>query len=413
MFRPLVLALVALLAALGAPAPAPAADLATTRAILTREMGLAGASSGAVVRDLATGETLFAVAPEVPRVPASVEKLYTTATALLRDGPEGRLVTRALAGGRADPAGVLLGDLYLVGGGDPTLDRADLRLLARRIAAAGVTAVRGSVLGDASAFDALRGGPRTAGRYDPYLGGMLSGLVVDRGRRSGRLQRDPVTHAAAALAAELRRAGVRVGARAGRGVAPRKAPEVARVTSPPMRSLVRATNTPSDNYLAEMLLKGLGARFGRGGSTAGGAAVVGATLDDLGVLPRVADGSGLSRANRTTPADVVRLLEALPGGAAGDALAASLPIAGRTGTLRRRMRGTAAAGACRAKTGTLLGVSALAGYCRTRAGGDVAFAFLMGSVSLLGARGVQDRMASAVAAYDRPQGRRSAVESGR
>ncbi|MBA2638368.1 MAG: D-alanyl-D-alanine carboxypeptidase, partial [Solirubrobacterales bacterium] len=67
---------------------------------------------------------------------------------------------------------------------------------------------------------------------------------------------------------------------------------------------------------------------------------------------------------------------------------------------RRRMRGTPAAGTCRAKTGTLLGVSALAGYCRTRAGDDLAFAFLMTSVSIFGARGAQDRMAAALAAYD-------------
>ncbi|MBA2637418.1 MAG: D-alanyl-D-alanine carboxypeptidase/D-alanyl-D-alanine-endopeptidase, partial [Solirubrobacterales bacterium] len=59
-------------------ATTPAADLATTRATLTRQMGLVGATSGALVRDLGTGETLFALAPDVPRVPASVEKLYTT-----------------------------------------------------------------------------------------------------------------------------------------------------------------------------------------------------------------------------------------------------------------------------------------------------------------------------------------------
>ncbi|MDP9400623.1 MAG: D-alanyl-D-alanine carboxypeptidase/D-alanyl-D-alanine-endopeptidase, partial [Actinomycetota bacterium] len=182
--------------------------------------------------------------------------------------------------------------------------------------------------------------------------------------------------------------------------APAGAPELARVASAPMAALVRATNVPSDNYLAEMLLKGLGARFSGRGSTLAGAAVAAATMRGLGAAPRIADGSGLSRANRTSPRDVVRLLEAMPAQKTGGAFLRSLPVAGRTGTLRRRMRGTPAAGACRAKTGTLLGVSALAGYCRTRAGGDVAFAFLMSSVSVFGARAVQDRMARTLAAYD-------------
>ncbi|MDP9401048.1 MAG: D-alanyl-D-alanine carboxypeptidase, partial [Actinomycetota bacterium] len=147
--------------------------MATTRTTLTREMGLAGASSGGLVRDLATGETLFASRPDVPRLPASVEKLYTTSTALLRDGATGRLVTRVLATGELDPAGALRGDLFLVGGGDPTLDRRDLRLLARRSAAAGLTVVRGTVRGDASAFDPLAGSQRTGGRYDADVGGLF------------------------------------------------------------------------------------------------------------------------------------------------------------------------------------------------------------------------------------------------
>jgi D-alanyl-D-alanine carboxypeptidase/D-alanyl-D-alanine-endopeptidase (penicillin-binding protein 4) len=377
-------------------AAAPAADLATTRASLLRHMGLVGATSGALVRDLGTGETLFAVQPDVPRVPASVEKLYTTSATLLRDGPAAQLATAAVA--RAPlAAGVVPGDLYLVGGGDPTLERGDLRRLARRVVAAGVTAVRGGVVGDASAFDPLPGSTRTGGRYDGDVGGRLGALVLERG---SRWQGDPATHAAGAFARELRRVGVRVGGRARRAVAPGDANVLAQVTSPSMRALVRATNLPSDNYLAEMLLKGLGARHGSAGSTVAGATVARTTLDDLGVLPRIADGSGLSRANRTTPADIVELLAAMPAEAAGPAFAASLPVAGRSGTLRRRMRGTRAAGSCRAKTGTLLGVSALAGYCRTRRGDDLAFAFLMTSVSVFGARAAQDRMAAALAAYD-------------
>ena len=113
--------------------------------------------------------------------------------------------------------------------------------------------------------------------------------------------------------------------------------------------------------------------------------------------PRIVDGSGLSRADRTTPRQVVRLLERMHGQEVGPDFEASLPIAGRTGTLQRRMRGTAAAGRCRAKTGTLIGVSALAGDCATTSGHTLAFALLMNRANVGRAHGVQDRMTAAIA----------------
>jgi D-alanyl-D-alanine carboxypeptidase/D-alanyl-D-alanine-endopeptidase (penicillin-binding protein 4) len=257
------------------------------------------------------------------------------------------------------------------------------------------------VRGDASAWDRLVGGPRAGWGYDRWIGGQLSALTLDRGWTAGRLQRLPALSAAARLTLELERAGVEVAGRAATGTAPPGAPELARVPSPPLRDLVRATNVPSDNFLAEMLLKGLGSTLGAGGSTAAGAAVVRDTLDDLGIRPRIVDGSGLSAANRTTPRQVVRLLERVDGQpSVARAFEESLAVAGRTGTLKRRMRATAAAGACRAKTGTLRWTSALAGICTTRAGGRVAFAFLMNGVSPVAARGLQDRMAAALARYD-------------
>jgi D-alanyl-D-alanine carboxypeptidase/D-alanyl-D-alanine-endopeptidase (penicillin-binding protein 4) len=175
--------------------------------------------------------------------------------------------------------------------------------------------------------------------------------------------------------------------------------ELARVSSPPMSALIRLTSRPSDNFLAEMLLKGLGARFGSGGTTTAGAAVVRAQLARFGVHPRVVDGSGLSRADRTTPRQVVRLLDRLQGQERFDDFFASLSVAGRSGTLEKRMRKTAAAGRCSAKTGTLNYVSGLAGYCRTTGGHLVAFAFLMNGVNVAAARRLQDRMTAAVAGY--------------
>jgi serine-type D-Ala-D-Ala carboxypeptidase/endopeptidase (penicillin-binding protein 4) len=166
-----------------------------------------------------------------------------------------------------------------------------------------------------------------------------------------------------------------------------------------MAELARLTNRPSDNFNAETLIKALGEAFGTGGTTRAGAAVVRRTLAGFGLRPRVADGSGLSRANRTTPRQVVRLLQRMAGEDAGPAFETSLAVAGRNGTLVHRMRSSAARDRCSAKTGTLNYVSALAGYCQTTTGARVAFAFLMNGVNVYGARRLQDRMAAALARY--------------
>jgi serine-type D-Ala-D-Ala carboxypeptidase/endopeptidase (penicillin-binding protein 4) len=394
--RPAVAALAALCALAAAPpaAPAQGLDAPTLRDRLTREFAPAGAFSGAYARDLASGTDLVAVREDVPRIPASVEKLFVTATALLRYGPAEELQTRVFAGAPVDAAGTLPGDLWLVGGGDPALDEADLARLASGVQAAGIRRVTGGVVGDESRFDPFRGGPRTGFRPDRDIGGRLGALVLRRG-----FQISPAAFAAQRFAARLRAIGVRVSGRARTGVTPPEASEIAVDGSPPIGDLVRRTNVPSDNFLAEMLLKNLGAAYAGAGTTAAGGAVVRDTLDDFGIRPRIVDGSGLSRANRTTPRQVVRLLERMNGQEIATTWRTSLAVAGRTGTVKRRMRGTAAQGRCRVKTGTIRSVSNLAGVCTTTGGRTVAFAWLMNGVNPFGARRIQDRMTAALARY--------------
>jgi len=113
----------------------------------------------------------------------------------------------------------------------------------------------------------------------------------------------------------------------------------------------------------------------------------------------VVDGSGLSRANSISPRAVGRLLVAAQDKPWFDAFYRSLPLAATSGTLKKRMRKTAAAGRCRAKTGTLIRVSALAGYCRSASGDRIVFALLMNRVNVYAARRAQDRAAAALAAY--------------
>src|SRR6266550_3628003 len=128
---------------------------------------------------------------------------------------------------------------------------------------------------------------------------------------------------------------------------------MAQVQSPTIAQLLGLMLPASDNFFAETLLKDLGARFAGAGTTGAGAAVVSETIAELGLRPRIVDGSGLSPANRTSVYQVAGLLVALAPSALGRILRADLAVAGRSGTLARRMRDTAAAGRCQAKTGTL------------------------------------------------------------
>ena len=179
---PLLAGLLCAAALLAAAPPANALDATALRARLSREMLRSRLPfSGAYVRDLDTGSALYARNEDVARPPASVEKLYTTSTALLRFGPEARLHTQVLGSGTLDELGVLRGDLYLRGAGDPTLGQPQIVALANSIAATGVHRVAGSVLGDESAFDSLRGSSRTGFALDRDIAGVLSGVAVARG----------------------------------------------------------------------------------------------------------------------------------------------------------------------------------------------------------------------------------------
>jgi D-alanyl-D-alanine carboxypeptidase/D-alanyl-D-alanine-endopeptidase (penicillin-binding protein 4) len=397
--RSFVAAALVVAALLALAGGAQAISAPTLQAKLTHEMRRAGTFSGVYVRDLDSGRTLFESKPDVARVPASVEKLYTTSAALLRFGPDATLKTTIAGGGFMDPDGVWRGNLYIHGGGDPTLDREDLQTLAADLAATGIIRVDGSVLGDETRFDALRGSYDSGGAYDRDMGGVLSALTLARGfAKDGQ----PAAQAAGQLAKVLRGEGIRVEGRSGVGTRPADATELAAVDSPPMRDLIRMTNVPSDNFIAETLVKGLGAQFGGAGTTAAGVAVVRSTLVSFGVHPRIVDGSGLSRADRTTPREVVRLLETMHHQEIAGSFEASLAVAGRTGTIRKRMRGTPAQDRCKAKTGTLIGVSSLAGVCTAVGGHTIAFAMLMNRAGVSRAHSVQDRIATAIARYDGP-----------
>src|SRR5690242_10842401 len=409
-------ACLAVLAAFLVPAGAAQAQSeAALKAGLRAAWRGAASSSGAYVLNATKGTVLFQSRASTARILASNTKLFTTSAILAKLGSSATLPTDLESDAEADPAsGVLKGDVYLVGGGDPTFgtqsfDRrfygagATEQDLAGELSATGITEIRGRIIGDESRFDSLRGGPSSGfGVSVVDLGGPLSGLSFNRGLASengGSIQRNPPLFAAQQLTKELEKEGIQVRGRAATGVAPSDAKVLASVKSPPLSQLVKLTLKPSDNWFAEMLLKDLAAAGGRKGTTITGAQGAAAFAKRLGTGVSMNDGSGLSRADRASPRQVVKLLDKMRNRPEFNALFAALPIAGRDGTLDDRMRHGAARGRYRAKTGTLSNVSTLSGYCNSRSGDLIEFSLLMNRTGVLGAHNVQDRMANAMAAF--------------
>ncbi len=382
-----------------AEAHAAAASLAARLDRALTAKGVSAEATGAIVIDLETGEVVFERNEGLSLIPASNEKLTVAVAALALLGPGYRIGTDVLGDGTQRGA-AWAGDLYLRGQGDPTLHRRDLRRLARRLRAAGIRRVSGNVLGDESFFDAQRTAPGWKPSFYGEESAPLSALVVDRAVVKGHWVDDPASAAAGAFAKELEKAGIRVAGKAGVGVTPPNAAPLAGVLSEPLAQIVSWMNQESDNFVAEMLLKGLGARLGRGGTTAAGAEVVSTILRRLGVPlrgVRLADGSGLSVRDRLTPEALAALLIAAWNnpGLHGPFLA-SLAVAGESGTLEDRLEKPPARGRVFGKTGTTNRASSLSGYVGSR----YAFAVIMNGRPIPSwfARKAQDRFVRLLAA---------------
>jgi D-alanyl-D-alanine carboxypeptidase/D-alanyl-D-alanine-endopeptidase (penicillin-binding protein 4) len=352
--------------------------------------------TGALAVELDTGRVIFAHNPGRALVPASTEKLTVAFTALRHLGPGYRFHTEVLGAGTL-AGNVWQGDLYLVGHGDPTLAVADLGRLARDVEATGIRRVTGSVVADERHFDARRAAPGWKPSFLGLESPPLSALVVNGVRVNGA--NGSSTSAAAALGRALARRGVMVAGAPRTGRAAGAAVPLAVDHSAKLSIIVQHMNRRSDNFVAEMLLKELGAFLNGRGSTVGGAALVRKSLADAGVPTagvRVVDGSGLSSLDRLTPRALVGLLQAASEDAViGPAFVASLPVAGVSGTLRDRLERRPTLRRVLAKTGTTSLACSLAGFVGRR----YAFAILQNGspVSSWWARAAQDRFVTVLA----------------
>jgi D-alanyl-D-alanine carboxypeptidase/D-alanyl-D-alanine-endopeptidase (penicillin-binding protein 4) len=424
---------------------------------------------GVLIADAASGQTLFARDAENYFTPASNTKLYTTALALALLGPHYRFRTTVETYGTVDARGRLLGDLILVGRGDPNLSNRKLpydpqqeydgpaekilELLAEGVVAAGVKQIEGDLVADASWFAAERyppgwtiddmtfryGAPVSALTvHDNALAvevrpGETAGapvwfsvepwadfyefrneavtaaadaeiaeedelrLVREPGSRvvtlRGRLPlgaeketlwlavEEPAAHAAALFRRILEQRGVRVYGRPRvRTEPPHSNPPatvLAEHVSLPLIEAVRVVNKVSQNLHAELLLRTVAKEKTGTGSREAGLALLQEFLETSGIARGEVspeDGSGLARQNLLTPAATVALLRWVARQPWGEAYRATLPVAGFDGTLRDRMKETAAAGHIFAKTGTLENSNALSGYAETRSGRRLVFA---------------------------------------
>ncbi|MBK6486677.1 MAG: D-alanyl-D-alanine carboxypeptidase/D-alanyl-D-alanine-endopeptidase [Gemmatimonadetes bacterium] len=436
---------------------------------------------GVLVSSLSHGDTLFAFRGDAPMLPASTLKLYTTALAFDRLGPGHQLSTAILRDGSVDADGTLRGSLYLQGGGDPSLSTryaggagpdAPMAALARLVADAGITRIRGDVVGDASAFDSKRIPDGWLARYlnDSYAArvsalslnenllnvaiapgkgqsGVVTlqpatvaykvvnntrtiagsrasklvvsrtsdGTIVARGTIGSRSQPkvyqvvvdDPALMTTGAFRKALERQGITVDGELRMGNTPPSSERVATYRSPPLSTLAGDMNRESVNHIAELLFRSAGrpgAPDGVGSAERANMALrqfltqkVGARADAVSA----ADGSGLSTLDRITARSLVQLLGYANRAQWGTEFHQSLPVAGKSDMLRRRMVATPAAGNLHAKTGTTSEVIALGGYVTARNGELLAFSFLYNGTDRWRARETIDAMGATLADWSR------------
>lgn len=335
--------------------------------------------------------------------PASTQKLFTGVAALLAL-PAGYRFTTEVASRALPTAGRLPGSVWLVAGGDPYLTKSGLRALAHQVRGAGVTYVAADLLLDDSRFDARRRADGWKSEYVPDEAGPLSALAVDQnGYRDDRsFLADPALPNARLFRDYLRAEGVTVHGVVKRMRRPADATTLTSYTSGPLPAVLHRTLKDSNNFAAELVLKELGRVVRGDASSDGGHGAVVDVLSQHGVAAGTgSDGSGLSSRDRQTAAAQLALLQAADASPVAQDFRAALPVACLDGTLKKRMCNSAAAGRVHAKTGTLPGIRALAGYTTTASGRTVWFSFqLTGITSGAKARAALDAAAIVLASAE-------------
>jgi D-alanyl-D-alanine carboxypeptidase/D-alanyl-D-alanine-endopeptidase (penicillin-binding protein 4) len=443
---------------------------------ILEDPALTRAHVGLTVQVAETGEILYERDGEKRFTPASNTKLVTGAVALTALGGDYRWKTRLVADGPIEH-GTLKGNLWIIGGGDPSLERDELRVWLKHLAMEGIQHITGDVIGDDRIFPGPQWG--VGWMWDDLFAGWSSGV-------SG-LQLAPNTVSAAIVPGielgdgtelVLRAEGpalpirnlVRTGAPGSdvrlHFMPPAEGGEVelhgwvpvgpdsvklylatphptmylldwmrrllsgdgievtgefrrARADesleketwnhvslSSPLSRLLGDMMKPSDNQMAETILRTVGLEEGSAGTAEEGLKVVESTLADWGIEPgaiHLVDGSGLSRYNEVTPNAVARMLRAMWRHPEFRTFFSGLPVAGVDGTMRRRMVATPGHDNVHAKTGSMSGVRALSGYLLDGRGETLLFSLVLNGYDSPGsvAIALEDLLIEQVALYRR------------
>lgn len=358
----------------------------------------AGKAIGISVRD--EGRFLYRHNDRIKRAPASNEKLLMTMALFSKLAPDARITTRVLAS--AKPlAGVLTGDVWLSGQGDPSITGGGayerylpftptkLGDLARSIAAT-TDRIEGRIVGNTGYFAHDWFAPGWSSNFPADEVALPSALTFDANFYRGRHIKNPEWRAARSLTIKLEKIGVAVTGKPAADQMPGSLTEIARIDSVPISVMTRFMNRSSSNFFAEVFGKRLGVEtYGPLGTIAKGASAIERFAQRRGVTLTAHDASGLSYSNRVAPAGIVKLLGQVESGEPYyEVLRRGLPTGGQ-GTLEDRLQGVK----LRAKTGSLDGVSALSGWIfleRTQTWAE--FSILSSGMSYYPAKAVEDRI---------------------
>jgi D-alanyl-D-alanine carboxypeptidase/D-alanyl-D-alanine-endopeptidase (penicillin-binding protein 4) len=409
---------------------------------------------GIMAVSLDTKEILYERSGDLLLIPASVNKVFTAYAALKKLKPTATFKTTVYTVGTVKE-GKLTGDLYVKGGGDPSLVSERLWMLVNELYRSGIRTISGNLIGDSSYFD-LEKTPETRPKYlkdqaynapvgalsfnfntttiyvkpgeslglppvvytDPensyidvvnqattgkpgskntvvvsrtdFVKGDIGDTVLIRGtlpldHHEMRFYRNivnPALYTVHIFKMFMEQRGIRFMGNVLEGTVPERAKQILEFESLPLWQVIWGMNKFSNNFVADEILKKLGAEaHGEPGTLQKGVAAIEEALEDLGISRRnyqIVDGSGLTRNTHVTARQIVTVLAATykDFGMAPEFIS-SLGIAGEDGTVRHRFSNAPVEGQLRAKTGTLDGASALAGYVPSADGELIAFAILL------------------------------------
>jgi len=367
--------------------------------------------AGILIYNPLTEDTIYSLNHMASMIPASNTKLFTTAIALSLMGGNYELYTKILSDDQDISDGIVDGNLYIKGFGNSLFTSNDLQQMVFELRESGITKITGKIIGDDSYFDDMY--TRDDWITDEVANVKLppiSALIIDKNKKiiqkkkRGRLRNyfvnidNPPLNAALSLKSKLIDAGIDVELNSEIGITPEDAITLSEkgIT---LRDLIKEINKESNNFLAECLFKTIGAvANGKQGNSFYSTQTILTYLSDNNIFSNgtaVVDGSGISRFDQVTVGAITGLLEKMYFDIANfEDFYNSLSIAGIDGTLSNRMIGTFAENNFHGKTGTLNGVSSIAGYLTCENGDDliisIFFEFTRGGANFH--RNVQNRI---------------------